>query len=291
MTHARTDTDGVATFEVVPDAQMRLEVVYNGARHDTGVVDTEITPLVTVATHALSFDLVSSSGLPLAGARVNLRRADERFVTHARTSAAGRARFEVLPGAETILEVVYHGASADTGPLHVVTDRAVELRTHALSLALTDSTGGAHANARVNLRRADGRYVTHQRTDADGVATFEVVPDAIMRLEASLHGGVRTTAPTQVQADTRLAMQTVPLTVRVTESCTALTGQRVDLRRADGRFVLYRRADAEGEARLEVLPEVSHRVSAKRDGVTWTSDAMTAPAALRHDFAGAACAQ
>jgi hypothetical protein len=94
---------------------------------------------------------------------------------------------------------------------------------------------------------------------------------------------------TSVTVDTTLELQAVALNVTLTEDCVPVVGQRVDLRRGNGGYVTNARSDASGQVTFDVRPGVEHRVTARRDGVTWDSGVVTTPANVDHDFGGVAC--
>ena len=228
--------------------------------------------------------MTDSAGQPIADARVNLRQANDGYVTYARTGADGVATFQVVPGAEMKLEVDYHGATCATPVTEVTEDTQLEMQTKAFSLRLTDSAGQPIADARVNLRKADDGYVTYTRTGADGVASFEVVPEAQMKLEVDYHGATYATPATEVTEDTQLEVQTVPLTIHLTVQGDDLAGQRVDLLKPDEAYVTYTRTGSDGRASFEVLPEAEHKLRSTHDVETWVSDLVVGPAEVEHDF-------
>jgi PKD repeat protein len=290
VTYTTTDDEGIASFEVVPGGALKLEVDYHGATYATPVTTVSDDTQLEVQTQRLAMKVTDSMGQPIADARVNLRKADGAYVTYTETGGDGIAFFEVLPGAEMRLELDYHGATHMTDPVTVNGYVEIPVQTKAFSLRLTDSTGQPIAGARVNLRKADGAYVTYTTTDDDlpaqagGIASFEVVPGAQMKLEVDYHGGQYATQVTTVDADTQLELQTVLLTVHVTANGTDLAGQRVDLLKADGSYVTYAETGAGGRVTFEILPGVQHKVRCTYDGVTWVSDGVTGPTEVAHEF-------
>jgi hypothetical protein len=109
--------------------------------YDTGAV---------VQTQEYRLQFVGSDCTPIQGARVNLRKADDAYVTYVTTDADGVASFQVVPGAQMKLEVDYHGAKwlseANTADVDVI------LGAEAFRLRLVDSGGNPIGNARVNLQ-------------------------------------------------------------------------------------------------------------------------------------------
>jgi ligand-binding sensor domain-containing protein/PKD repeat protein len=284
VTYVKTDADGVASFEVVPGAQMKLEMDYHGATYVTPVTTVVDDTQLEVQTRGLAMRVTDSTGQFIEDARVNLRNATGGYVTYTKTDSASIAFFEVVPGAEMRLELDYHGATYVIEP--VVVDGYVEIlvQTKAFGLRLIDSVGQPIEDARVNLRKANDGYVTYAKTDADGIAFFEVVPGAQMKLEVDYHGGKYTTAVTTIDADTQLEVQTVPLTVHVTAGGTDLVDQRIDLLKADGGYVTYAKTGTDGRVTFEILPDAQHKVRCTYDGDTWVSDEMAGPVAVEHDF-------
>ena len=182
------------------------------------------------------------------------------------------------------LQVDYHGATYATPTTEVTEDTQLEVQTLAFSLHLTDSTGQPIEDARVNLRQASGGYVTYTRTGADGVASFEVVPEAQMRLEVDYHGATYTTPVTEVTEDTQLEVQTLALVVHLTVQGDDLANQRVDLLKSNEAYVTHTRTGSDGRASFEVLPEAEHKLRSTYNGDTWVSDSVTGPAEIEHDF-------
>jgi hypothetical protein len=170
-------------------------------------------------------------------------------------------------------------------PVTTVTDDTqIEVQAMAFSLRLIDSTGQSIENARVNLRKANDAYVTYTKTNANGVASFEVVPGAQVKLEIDYHGGKHATDVTAVDADMQLDVQTVALTVHVTANDIDLVNQRVDLLKANSGYVTYARTGTDGRVVFEVLPGAQHKVRCTYDGNTWISDGIIGPAEVAYDF-------
>ncbi|MEA3340851.1 MAG: hypothetical protein U9R15_12885 [Chloroflexota bacterium] len=152
------------------------------------------------------------------------------------------------------------------------------------SLKLVDSDCNPIASARVNLRKENGGYVTYARTGADGIASFEVAPQARMKLEVDYHGARYSTPVTEVSEDTQLEVQTVSLTVHLTAQGGDLADQRVDLLKSNEAYVTYTRTGGDGSASFEVLPGAEHKLRSTYEGATWVSDGIIGPAEIEHDF-------
>ena len=288
-----TGAAGAVSFQVLPGACMKLEVDYNGARYMTNPVCVEESiqmpiPLpmrVDVQMTRFGLMLLDRDDQPIENARVNLRRADGAYVTHERTGADGIAEFEVLPEAQMILEVDYDGVQYRTGVIDTQAQPITVVRTVAISLRLTDSGDLPIANARINLRRADKGYIRHASTDSAGVATFQVLPGAILRLEVDYNGGLHQTDAVVVNAPTQLTVATVPFVIGLTASGAPLDNHRVDLLRTiDSSYIRYARTDATGSVTFEILPGASHNARSSYDGDTWTSNVVIGPARIEHAF-------
>jgi hypothetical protein len=133
--------------------------------------------------------LLNSACDPIIGARVNLRRENGSYITNAKTDANGVADFSAvdLSTSPSRFEVDYNGAQYQT---KVNTfESGIVIQTKPISLTLKDPTCSPIANARINLRRENGSYVTNMKTGAEGTASFEIVPNAQMKLEADFNGG------------------------------------------------------------------------------------------------------
>lgn len=284
VTHGLTNADGAASFEVVPGAQMKLEVDYHGATYSTDTFDAATNPSTTIQTKLLGLVFLASTGEPIVGARINLRKADGSYVTYATTSADGKASFEVVPHSQMKLEIDYHGSTYLTGALDADTTPLTSVSAYALSLELKDSAGNIIPNARVNLRKADNSYVTYVLTDGEGIASFQVVPAATMILEANYNGGTYATAATVVSGDTTLHIQTSPITVHLTAQGQPLVNMRGDLLNASGAYVTYAMTNAAGDLAFEVLPGAPHMVRTTYGGTTWVSDIVMGGADVTKNF-------
>ncbi|MFQ6102499.1 MAG: collagen binding domain-containing protein, partial [Anaerolineae bacterium] len=282
VTYTRTGDDGLASFDVAPGGELKLEVDYHGAKYATPASTSHAQE--SVQTLAFSLRLTDSTGQPIENARVNLRKASGGYVTYARTGADGVASFEVVPQAQMKLQVDYHGATYATEVTEVSEDTQLEVQTLAFGLRLVDNTGQPIEDARVNLRKANDGYVTYARTGADGVASFEVVPGARMRLEVDYHGATYATPVTEVSEDMQLEVQTVLLTAHLTVQGTDLANQRVDLLKSNEAYVTYTRTGSDGSASFEVLPGAAHKLRSTYDGETWVSEGVVGPAEVEHDF-------
>ncbi|MBT6146695.1 MAG: hypothetical protein HOH74_14750, partial [Gemmatimonadetes bacterium] len=111
-----TDSNGIARFVTLPEADHQLEVAWLGTRHlIEDLSDGEMT------LHADRVDIaVVDAGQPLVNQLVRLRRSvDGGIGARARTNPEGTVRFDVLPGMEWLGEVkrsgVFHQTQAATG--------------------------------------------------------------------------------------------------------------------------------------------------------------------------------
>lgn len=287
VTNTRTDANGVAAFETVPGAVMKLELDYNGATYLTEAVTIIGNTEVPIATLPFSLQLNDSNGDPLTNVRVNLRRSNDSYITNLRTDENGIATFEVVPNAELKFEVDYNGAQFSTNAQVITEATIVNVQTVPYILNLEDSASNPLENVRVNLRRANDSYITNTRTDADGNADFEVVPNAELKFEVDYNGGKYSTDALVVTDETAaVSVQTLSLTVLLTTQSTPLANQRVDLLRSNDSYVTNARTDADGSASFDVLPEAEHKVRSTFDGEVWVSEVSTGNNDLLHDFGG-----
>ncbi|MBU2523814.1 thrombospondin type 3 repeat-containing protein [Patescibacteria group bacterium] len=284
VTYKKTAADGRATFEVVPNAQMKLEVDYMGATHMTAVSTITNNTEVGVQTKAYSLLLNSSEGDVIADARVNLRRASGSYVTYKKTAADGRATFQVVPNAQMKLEVDYMGATHMTEANTVTNNTEIGVQTKAYSLIFSDSNNDQIAGARVNLRRDNGSYVTYKTTDVSGIAKFEVVPNANMKMEIDYHGGKYMTLSSVVSSNTNVPVQSVAIKANILATGLPLDNQRVDLYNSASSYVLYQKTGVDGSTTFQVLPIAEHKIRSIYGGVTWFSPLTTGPTEITHDF-------
>ena len=284
VTYGLTNADGKASFELVPGAQMKLEVDYHGATYLTNTLNAVTNPLTAIQTKTFGLVLLTNTGEPIVGARVNLHKADGSYVTYATTNTDGKASFEAVPYSQMRLEVDYHGATYLTSALGVDTTPLTSVSAYALSLELRDSAGNIIPNARVNLRKADNSYITYALTNGQGIASFQVVPGAIMILEANYNGGTYETVATTVSGDTTLHVQTSTITVHLTAQGQPLTNMRVDLLNGSGAYVTYTTTNVAGGLSFEVLPGAPHKVRVTYNGSSWISDIVTGGTEVMKDF-------
>ncbi|MFH1621233.1 MAG: FG-GAP-like repeat-containing protein, partial [Patescibacteria group bacterium] len=252
------------------------------ADYNNGRVSILLNTVIQIYTYTLN--LTDSQGMPIANARVNLRRSDNSYVTYAMTNSAGQAAFKVAPDACMKLEVDYNGAKYSTETSCISEDLEVDVQTSAFGLGFLDSNNNPIANARVNLRRSDNSYVTYAMTNSGGVATFQVVPNATMKLEVDYNGGKYSTDPTTISENTELPVQAVSLNVHVTAAGNDLIGQRVDLLSSGGSYVTYIKTDGAGTVTFQIVPDAQHKVRSTYNGVTWTSEGTAGPIDLEYNF-------
>ncbi|RLI49466.1 MAG: hypothetical protein DRP09_20635, partial [Candidatus Thorarchaeota archaeon] len=283
VTYTRTNSDGLASFDVLPGGALKFEVDYHGARYRTETSTTHEPE--TVQTKSFGLLLIDSQGNPISNARVNLRTSSGSYVTYTRTNSEGVASFEVVPGAEMLLEVDYHGARYRTDVTTVNDNTQLTVNTYRLTMVLTDSNDNPIENARVNLRTSSGSYVMYKRTDSDGRAPFEVVPDACMKLEVDYNGAQYMTNVTCVTADTEVPMQ-LPVEVEVGVQTNAfslklidssdnpIANARVNLRTSSGSYVTYTRTNSEGIASFETVPEAQMMFEVDYHGARYRTDVL-----------------
>ncbi|MBM4320812.1 MAG: hypothetical protein FJ125_12880, partial [Deltaproteobacteria bacterium] len=285
IANTRTGEDGEAGFEVLPGATVLLEADYHGDTYRTAAVQVTQDTQLGLQTLPLQLLLVDSQGQPIADVRVNLRRASGSYVANALTGEDGVASFEVLPGAEMLLEADLLGTTSRTAAVTVDQATQLQLQTLSSGLLLLDSQGSPIADVAVELQRSNGSRLATTRTGEDGVAAFELLPGATMRLEADLLGKAFRSAVTTITENTRLQVQTAAISVLLTRAGAPIASQPVDLLPASGNGrLLYLRTSDEGLVTFEVLPGTTYRVRASYNGVTWTSERLTAPAEVMRSF-------
>ncbi len=167
---------------------MKFEVDYNGANYSTeAMVITEETQ-IDVQTLPYILNLEDSNGDTLSNVRVNLRRANDSYVTYKQTDEQGSAVFEVVPNAEMKFEVDYNGGKYSTDSV-VVTPETTPTEVVTLPLAVSLTVGDmALAGQRVDLLRSNDSYVTYTKTDGNGAAVFEVLPQTEYKVRVKYGG-------------------------------------------------------------------------------------------------------
>jgi hypothetical protein len=224
--------------------------------------------------------LVDSECNPLPNVRVNLRRSNGGYITNARTDANGVADFSGYSGRATpdFFEIDYNGATYPTAP--GTFDTGIALQTREYQIQFKNHECNPIPNARVNLRRSNGRYVTRANTDANGYAVFEVVPESSMRFEVNYNGGTLMTDPMPPNIDVIVSARAYRLYL-LNSTGDPIENVRVNLRRSDNRHLLYTRTDTEGIASVDVLPdlpllfEVDYNGATHRTNVTTTHELET----------------
>lgn len=284
ITYTRTDSSGIANFETVPGAVMKLELDYNGGKYMTEAVTVDGNIEVPIATLLYAMVLTDSNGNAIENARINLRRSNDSYVTYTRTDNTGIATFEVVPNAELKFEVDYNGAKFSTDAIVVSEETIVEVQTIPYILNLAESNGEPLENIRINLRRSNDSYVTYVRTDTNGDAIFEVVPNAEMKFEVDYNGGKYSTDTQAITDATTVEVQTEPLMVLLTADAEVLANQRVDLLRSNDSYITYTKTDESGVAVFEVLPVAEHKMRVKYDGETWVSEVVVGNENVEHGF-------
>ena len=149
---AYTNATGIARFQVLPEAQMKMELTYHGVTHQTEPTTVSEDTQLSVQTLAFALNVTNSTGYPIENVRVNLRRSNNRNVMNVRTNASGIAKFEVLPGAQMRFQLDYNGGTYTTNVTTVTENTMLALQTLAFALSISDSTGAPIEKVRVYLR-------------------------------------------------------------------------------------------------------------------------------------------
>ena len=278
-----TGADGVATIDVLPQVPYRFQLRLAG-----GTLDTEVSithELQQVQTRELALLLRDSTGAPIDNAGARLIDAAGARRGWARTDADGLAGFQVLPGLTYGVQVAYRGAEFDEGPVEMLSDTLLDVTTLPFELLVLDPNGAPRAGVGVRLLRADGSGAGWARTGDDGLAHFEVLPEAELQLEARYRGGSSASALTVVTQPTTLSLQLVTLTGRFQAAGAPLYRLAVDLLQADSDQRAQRlRTNVDGEVVFELLPGSAQGLSATWGAQTWLSGPTVGPAVLEHTF-------
>jgi hypothetical protein len=214
VTNTKTGAEGTASFEIVPNAQMKLEADFNGGTW-MSITETSDTEII-LSAERFSLLLQNIAEAPLSDVRINLRRENGSYVTN--TKRVRRA--SLFPLFFRMLLIFWRRITTEQNTARFLLQRMSRkpFLLFRISLVLTDSENQPIIDARVNLRRENGSYVTNTKTDADGKATFEVLPSARMILEADYNGGTYRSDVHEVSAPTSEAVQTLTLGVHLTDS-------------------------------------------------------------------------
>lgn len=257
---AFTGPDGRADFDILPGYDHTFKLYLNGGTWTSGpLADDED---LTVQTHQTQLCLTDAGGDPIAGARVDLLRADgSRAGIRMFTDTLGKAAFDALPDYHVRFKITYHGDSYVTElvPCGELLTLGLDVQASVVSLVLTDSGGGGLEGVRVDLLKSDGRGTgVRANTDDNGFVSFDVVPGAHHRMKVRYHGGQYETSP--VAAGDQAAVQTVASTVTFTDTIDVpLDSVRVDLLKASGSgagtWTRTGRNGTPGVAHFEVLPD------------------------------------
>ena len=282
----RVDTgpDGVATIDVLPQVPYRFQLRLAGGTLDT---DLSIThEQQQVQTREIALLLQDSTGAPIENAGARLLDGEGARRGWARTDADGMAAFQVLPGLTYGVQAAYRGATFDAGPVEMVADTVLNITTLPYELLVLDAAGAPRAGVGVRALRADGGGAGWARTGEDGVAHFEVLPEAELQLEARFRGGTSATALTVVTQATAHTLQLVTLTGLFRQADgEPIYRLAVELLRADSDQRAQRlRTDQSGQVVFELLPASAQALRATWGAETWLSAPTAGPAALEHTF-------
>jgi sugar lactone lactonase YvrE len=269
-----TDTDGLASFELLPGFTHRFAVRYAG---DILTTETRTAPGVeSVQTTVSSLTLTNVDSQPLAGARVTLLKADGTSANlQMDTDVAGTASFELLNGQTHQFRVAYN--SATHTPSAWVSPTAVEVQTARSTLTLLDHQGIPLSGSRVDLLHDNGAGAGERATtELSGAASFDLLPGDIHALRVHLHGGTYTAGP--LSADEDAAIQTHWSRLSLTDADgTPVTGARVTLLRPDSTSTSQKMdTDAAGMAGFEVLPDQHVRFKIAHNGDSYITDMVPA---------------
>ena len=276
----RTGADGVATFDVLPNSTLFMEVDHHRETWTSRLVLSDDDPLVELQTLAFGLQVVDAAGNPMANQRVALLDSELRTAATRRTDSEGHGSFEVLPGACMVLELTRLTTTwrseltcveAPSSP-EVPVPTLLDVATQRFEVHLRTSLGGPLAGAVVRLVNAAGRRLASVTTGSDGVAAFQVLADANAAIEVTYRRTtlIRPLAPLGPEPVV-LATLSAGLTVRESNGAAVPDGV-VGLVDPTGARLGTQRTDSAGLAAFEVLPGAVVRFVVSRFGAVASSE-------------------
>ena len=256
ITYTRTDANGIAGFEILPDNEMRMQVEYNGG---TWLSDA-LTANMDIILGAERFELLllNSEGNPFENVHVNIRDLDDQQLMYTRTDDEGIALFDVLPEVEVKLQAHLYHTRYDTP--YSVTHEQQHVQTLLFGVDFSDSYGTPIADEHIDLKDSDNTYYDYRYTSPEGIGAFEVLPSSEFKLVILYNRTEYSTEVMSIWENTLLPISTVPLTAHVTVDGAPLVNHKVDLFNLDDIFIRYIRTDTNGLSEFQVLPEAEHRM-------------------------------
>lgn len=264
-----TGSDGVAAFQVLPGTSAAIEVTYRRTTLTIPLAELGLLPVV-ITTLSAAMELRDSHGAPVQDVVVALADTTGASLATQRTDAAGRAAFEVLPGAVARFVVNRHGAVASSEDFVVTEEVRLEHSLVPLTLALTTSADGPLAGVSVSLRDPETlRSWSVARTNEAGLAAFEVLDGSRYILEASHQRNIARTEVASVEGPTTLALKMVRVALSLSSTTgLPLSGSAVRLLTPSGLAIVSGTTSLEGVFAADVLPGAELSIEVKRLGQT-----------------------
>ncbi|NNE35026.1 MAG: S8 family serine peptidase [Rhodothermales bacterium] len=264
-----TDDAGTVAFDVDPALEYGVMVYHNGGARDWGGLRSGDVHVVQTVSSTLT--LQDAAGNPISGQRVDLHRANGSYSgRRINTDASGQSTFQILPGYTHAFKVYHNGGALLTDTVADGEDLTVQ--TLPSTLTLVDAAGNPISGQRVDLHRANGSYSGRRiNTDAAGQSTFQILPGYTHAFKVYHNGGALLTDT--VADGENLTVQTLPSTLTLVDaSGNPISGQRVDLHRANGSYSGRRiNTDASGQSTFQILPGYSHMFKAYYDGAAYST--------------------
>lgn len=304
------EVNGQVAYDVLPNVLHRFLIEYNGGNYTFPKLEDPalalsagaVEPTAEVATRKTELVLVESDGATkIAGAKVYLRKDDGNSTgvgavittvaegEEAPSAQDGVATFQVLPNVGHRFLVQYNGGSytfpeleADALTLNETASSQVSVSTRATSLNLLASDNAPIDDAKVYLRKDDGKStgVANIKTGSQGTAgqvTFEVLPTVGHQFLIQFNGGDYTYPASAIVIPAGGAANVVSLNTVSTQLVVKNAGGdleddvKVYLRKGDGKStgVAYIKTGAQGttgQVAFEVLPDFAHRFQIRTSG-------------------------
>ena len=204
----KTDASGAASFEVLPEVEHRLKVSYRGGVFHAPALADDALSLnggdvlnQVVSTVPTTLTLTNSGDAEIDSARVDLLKDNGKGAgawTKTGRAGAGVASFEVLPGFAHRLKVRYNGGELIQPVMGETPDAAIEVaagETHdtpvqTLSRVFELLDGGTPiADTWAYLVKSNDKNAGPKwKTDENGLASFDVLPEFVHKVKARVSG-------------------------------------------------------------------------------------------------------
>ena len=196
--------------------------------------------------------IVDSFCAPITNARINLYTSGGAYITYKTTDSAGKADFTDYGGSATPdkFEVNYNGAKFMTEDGSYGPGATVQAQEFAMKAVAVDCA--PILNLRVNLYTENDAYVSYKTTGTDGYARFQVLPNAVMKLEANYNGSKLMSDAKSADYDVVVGVEGFALTLKDRNN-TPIVNARVNLYTGNGAYVTYKSTDEAGKAVFGVL--------------------------------------